>query len=141
MKKYSDARFLQLVVGDVVTVSVPEVDRGPLDWPNVRGIVLETKNNLYKVGTKTGIIKDWLPRKMIAVSNEKMVREDVPLTVVLSLRQVASRHSLSGGQGFKHCNCKELNKMCTTRRCACFKNNYICNSRCHKNISCTNKDK
>ena len=39
--------------GDEVTVSVLSVDRGPLDFSNIRGVVLDKKNDLYKIGTET----------------------------------------------------------------------------------------
>lgn len=75
MKMYSEVIFLPLDVGDAVVVSVPEMDRRPSDWPNVRGIILEIKNSLYRIGTEADVIKDWLPRKMITISNDYKSRK------------------------------------------------------------------
>jgi hypothetical protein len=54
----------------------------------------------------------------------------------LSLRAVASKLSMSGGQGFFHCNCKNSS---WTSRCKCRKFKVLCDSRCHQSLSCTNK--
>lgn len=87
MKKYSDEKFLPMDVGDSVTVKVPSVDRGPLDWPTVGGIILEAKNGLYQIGTKDGVIKNWLPRTSIAISNDTEIQLDaVPRDTFISIR-------------------------------------------------------
>lgn len=141
MKKYSDERFLPLDVGDPVTVKIPDVDRGPLDWPTVGGIVLQAKKGLYQIGTKHGVIKNWLPRTSIGISNDTEIQADaVPRDITISLRQAAAGQSLNGGQGFRSCNCQAANNRCQTAKCICFSSEMICNSRCHKNLSCTNKD-
>jgi hypothetical protein len=51
----------------------------------------------------------------------------------LSLRAVASKLSMSGGQGFFHCNCKNSS---WTSRCKCRKFKVLCDSRCHQSLSC-----
>ncbi|GFX98340.1 hypothetical protein TNCV_4909831 [Trichonephila clavipes] len=61
MKEVSLKKFKDLSEDSTVLVNVPKVDRGPLDGNNTVEIVLDTKNNLYQIGTSVGIIKDWLP--------------------------------------------------------------------------------
>ena len=47
-----------LVVGDIVTMAVHKVDRGPTDPPRLPGVVVEvTEHGFYRVGVKAGVIK------------------------------------------------------------------------------------
>jgi hypothetical protein len=39
---------------------------------------------------------------------------------------------------FHLCSCNGP-KRCRSKRCACFKNNVLCNSRCHNSVNCLNK--
>lgn len=57
MKTFSEEAFPPLRIGDSVTVSVPSVDRGPLDFPNIHAVVLSIKNGAFQVGTKNGLSK------------------------------------------------------------------------------------
>ena len=63
--------------------------------------------------------------------------EDVDLESEVSLRAAARAESIGGGQGYFRCNCSGN---CKTKRCKCFKENLKCNSRCHNQRSCSNKD-
>ena len=38
------------------------IDRGPLECPNLIGKILNVKNDIYQIGTKSGIIKTWFAR-------------------------------------------------------------------------------
>ena len=66
-----------------------------------------------------------------------MTVSEVPLEKEISLRAAAKAESISGGQGFSRCQCTGN---CKTKRCKCFKSNVKCNSKCHNQRSCTNKD-
>ncbi|KAI4463133.1 proteasome inhibitor [Holotrichia oblita] len=138
MKEVSLKKFKDVVVDSTVLVDVPKVDRGPLDGNNIVGIVLDIKNNLYQIGTSAGIIKDWLPRNALQIATTTFT-ETVPRTN-LSLREIAGKLSLFGGQGFKKCSCKQSKIQCKTKRCVCKKSNVLCNSRCHKSTTCFNKN-
>ena len=46
---------------------------------------------------------------------------DLPSNTFRSLRNPASKQSVSGGQGHEKCNCKAAKNQCKTRRCARFK--------------------
>jgi hypothetical protein len=108
-----------------------------LDSKNILGIVLEIKNDLYKVGCSAGILKDWLTRNSIQKA-DTIFTDSVP-QIELSLRELAGKVSTFGGQGFKKCNCEKSKVQCKTKRCICKKQNVLCNSRCHKSLPCLNK--
>ena len=44
--------------------------------------------------------------------------------------------SLFGGQGYRRCICKTS---CRSTLCSCRKSNKLCNSKCHKSLSCEDK--
>ena len=53
-----------------------------------------------------------------------------------SLRECVANVSQGGGQGMTKCSCLGL---CNTKKCGCFKEGRVCNSRCHpRNVTCTN---
>ena len=56
MVTFSEEKFPLLSVGDIITLSVPTVDRGPLDFNNIFGVVTQFKNDVYQVGMKEGLI-------------------------------------------------------------------------------------
>jgi hypothetical protein len=61
-----------------------------------------------------GLIKGYLSRNQIEFCESETVNaSDVPESE-LSLRAVASKLSMSGGQGFFHCNCKSGTFTCET---------------------------
>ena len=66
-----------------------------------------------------------------------MSKDDVPMEQEISLRSAARQESISGGQGYFRCNCTGN---CQTKHCKCFKAELKCNSRCHNQRSCYNKD-
>lgn len=140
MAKISMSKFEQLQIGDCVTVSIPEVDQGALDFPRIYGVILEIKNESYQIGTRDGVIKGWIQRSEIdKYGNKDLKIEDVKRDVFLTLRNTAKMQSMTGGQGVKKCNCKMAKKRCETERCACFKSKVKCGSRCHPNLVCLNK--
>lgn len=88
-------------------IEVPKVDRGPLDPKNITGKMLEKRNGLFRVGTSTGIIKDWLQRNAIQLSPGAEISDPIPENTTLLLRAIISKLSLFGGQGFKKCSCRK----------------------------------
>lgn len=129
-----------LKVGDEVTMPVPGVDRGPLDFANIRGIILATKDDLYQIGTKNGLLAGWYNRtEMQNCQTSELSADDVPRDRVMTIREAAASQSLTGGQGFKKCMCKSGAKQCRTLRCKCFKAGLECNTKCHSSHSCENK--
>ncbi|KAI4461727.1 hypothetical protein MML48_5g00006226 [Holotrichia oblita] len=53
-------KFKPIEVGTYVKAAIPKVDRGPLDKQ-----VLELENGVYRIRTKSGIIKNWFSRNEI----------------------------------------------------------------------------
>jgi hypothetical protein len=121
-----------------VDIPIPAIDRGPTDPRNIKGVVTQVYDHGgYKDGTKVGLIKGYLSRNQIEFCESETVNaSDVPESE-LSLRAVTSKLSMSGGQRFFHCNCK--NDSYKTSRCKCRKYKVLCISRCHQSLSCTNK--
>lgn len=138
MKTRSSQRLGTAEVGTTVMVPIPYVDRGRAEFPNIKAVVLEVNNyGLYKLGTKHGVLHPMYARNQFTVCAEKFLSiEEVPREKTVSLRQVAKADSMGTGQGFKHCSCK---KECDSARCACFKANLLCNSKCHAERMCKNK--
>lgn len=62
MKEKTAALLDPINVGDSVLVPVPRVDRGPADPPNLMGVVIEIKNDVYLVGTRGGVLKVSKPK-------------------------------------------------------------------------------
>lgn len=126
-----------LEMGDSVIVSVPKVDRGPLDIKSIQGIIVDIRNGVYRVGTKNGTIKNWFSRQDLQYSDISY-GEDIAETPI-TLREVVTSQTLFGGQGFQKCNCKPAVNQCRNNRCACFKNKILCGAKCHGSVTCVNK--
>lgn len=140
MSNFSADRFVRIDEGECVSLAVPKVDRGPLDFGNILGVVMSIKNGVYQIGTGQGVIKGWYPRTDIGISQSRSIsKEDVPVNKFITLREAAAKQSLTGGQGFQKCNCQPSVSQCKTKRCRCFKENRLCNSRCHSKNTCCNK--
>jgi hypothetical protein len=91
----------------------------------------------YKIGTKVGQIKGYKSRNQVQYfANATLDVSKVPVSD-MSVREIVSKISLSGGQGFVHCQCKKGN--CKSGRCKCRRLKVMCNSRCHMSLSCSNK--
>ncbi|XP_043467654.1 uncharacterized protein LOC122501927 [Leptopilina heterotoma] len=86
MVTFSQELFPPLSIGDCVTMSVPSVDRGPLDFNKIFGVVTDFRNGVYQVGTKSGIINGWFCRTELQKSaatpfNIENVQKDVFFTL------------------------------------------------------------
>jgi len=100
-------------------------------------ITEQKKKGLHKLGTKYGLLKGWFSSECLKKSTTQFLTTDqVDKNVEFSVREIIKK--ISGGQGFLSCSCK-ANNPCQSSRCACFKNNMQCNSRCHNQSSCKNK--
>ena len=129
MVEKSNKRFKPAVAGENVNVPVPDFT----------AIVKEhnKETGLYTLGTKVGTLDTQFSRNQFDLLPEKFIQnQDVPENVV-GVREAARLHSNNGGQRFFKCSCQTK---CQTKRCRCFKESRTCNSRCHKNRSCSNHD-
>ena len=119
---------------NTVLVPIPDLDRGRCEHPNLKAI----NRTLWKLGLMSGILDQWYSRNQFQPTLEKFLSvEDVNLESEISLRAAARAESIGGCQGYFRCNCSGN---CKTKRCKCFKDNLKCNSRCHNQRSCCNKD-
>lgn len=138
MVEYSAKKFKDVAIGSSVILSIPKVDRGPLDCPNILGKITDMRNGVYRIGTRSGTLKNWFPRSQFSESGAEMT-EPIPENTFITIREAVSSTSLFGGQGFKKCNCKISKNQCANKRCACYKAGMKCNSRCHHSLTCGNK--
>ena len=95
MMRLAREKFPQGKVGDTVKVQVLGVDRGRCD------LIMEADltKDLYRIGTKDGILNSWYARNQFRTCTEGTVNiADVP-SVNISLRECARKASLFGGQG------------------------------------------
>ena len=124
MTKFSLDKFPPGKVGDTVRVRVPDVDRGRCDLRNILGVVTHVNhdNKTYKIGTQFGRINSSYARNQFTTCKEKLMQlENVP-DMEISLRECASKLSLSGGQGYKRRSCKT---QCSSNRCTCRKSRSV----------------
>ena len=106
-----------LRVGDIVTIGVHKVDRGPCDPLRVPGVVVEvTEGNQYRIGFRAGVLKTCLPRNAV-VHKPNAIPFSFGLQNVLNnwrtmkkigVRTAAALESPTGGQGFVKCSCKKI---------------------------------
>ena len=107
-------------------------------------MILEKNNNMFKLGHKGGVLKDWYPWNVLQkISGVGMgfSRDDVDQSKIISVREAVKCVSIAGGQGFKACNCV-TGKCGKGTKCNCYRDGVKCNSRCHKgqyNKNCTMK--
>ena len=144
MKRLSNKRQKLIVVGDTVAVPVPEVDRAKSDPHNVLARVQEINEEtmMYTLGTKSGMVENKYIRSQLIPCKKRLLEEsDIKTDKILPIRTLATNQSVSGrGQGMIRCNCKSGCKIEKPGNCKCLKLKRKCNSRCHQQLSCHNKD-
>lgn len=138
MLQQSNKRFKPAEEGMTVMVRVPDVDRGRAEFLNVKAVVICVETNgLYKLGTKHGVLPQLFSRNQFSpCAGSFLSVEEVPQNVEISLREVAKKDSIGGGQGYFRCTCRTK---CKSKKCKCFAANVRCNSKCHGSHSCCNK--
>ncbi|XP_045450004.1 uncharacterized protein LOC123658697 [Melitaea cinxia] len=137
MKTASDQSHPPLKVGDNVTIPIPDVDKGKAELRNLIGVVLEvTCEQLYRIGTKSGILEKFYCRSEFDGCKEKFIRQDEVPNVTITLRTAAKNAAIGTGQGFARCVCSTG---CKNNKYLCKKKRLVCNSKCHNSLSCMNK--
>ena len=133
LTKNTKTKLTVLSKGDNVIIPIQSVDRGPADERNIKGVVINVnEHGGYKIGTKVGQIKGYKSRNQVQVfANATLDVSEVPVSD-MSVREIVSKISFSGGQGFVHCQCKKGN--CKSGRCKCRRLKVMCNSRCHMSV-------
>jgi hypothetical protein len=110
LTKNTKTKLTVLSKGDNVIIPIPSVDRDPVDERNTKGVVMNVnEHGGYKIGTKVGQIKGYMSRNQVQFfANATLDVSEVPVSD-MSVREMVSKISLSGGQGFVHCQCKKGN--------------------------------
>ena len=68
---------------------------------------MDKKNDLYKIGTKNSVINGYFPRTDLQKCKLKLIQiDEVPKGILIPLSVAATQQSMTGGQGFRKCNCK-----------------------------------
>ncbi|KAK9701294.1 hypothetical protein QE152_g30728 [Popillia japonica] len=122
MFESSAQKFKPIEVGTCVKVASPKVDRGPLDKQNLLGQVMELENEVYRIRTKSGIIKNWFSRNEIDPCKSGPSFLHAPDNMV-TLQEAITLESKFGGQGYKNCFCRASKFQCNTNNCcvtSCF---------------------
>ena len=101
MTRLARVKFPQVKFGDTENVRVPEIDCGRCDSRNVLRVMMKADltKDLYKVGSKDGILNSWYARNQFGTCIEGTVNIPAVPSVNISLRECAGKSSLFGGQG------------------------------------------
>jgi hypothetical protein len=119
-------------------VPVPDVDRGPTDARYILAVIMEIKDEKFKLGTEQGVLSGYYSFHQItkASGTPTILIKNVDQSIKKSLREIVKIQSITGGQGFLKSSRKGG---CTTSRCKCKQAKMLCNSRCHNSTTCGNK--
>lgn len=138
MKAVSPNKYPNVKVGRNVRLKVPDIDRAKTDPKSIIAVVIDVQDSeFYQLGTKIGVLKQLYTQNQFTSCSEDFIKiEEVVKDKEVSLREVVGKLSLTGGQGFKKCNCV---KKCSSKKCTCKSSGLLCNSKCHNSTPCCNK--
>ncbi|XP_071136484.1 uncharacterized protein [Mytilus edulis] len=141
MRNLSERVLTEVDVGANVLIAIPHVDRGKGEPRNLMAVVTGKEEHGYKLGIKDGILRGLYTRNQFELSDSNFIAiHCVYYDNEISFRKAVSKVSLCDGQGYTKCGCSASGKTrCNTKRCLCKKSGQMCNSRCHPNITCSNK--
>ena len=145
--------------GEVVSVLIPNIDRGHCDNKRLPCVVKEAKQKanhvLYILRCKFGILEQGylaneierylgvleLPPLETYPINKTTKLHEYPLISLRSAAAFASKHTTDLGKSQLMCNCS---KECESNHCVCYKAKQKCTSHCHNKLTstkaCKNKD-
>jgi hypothetical protein len=128
--------------GDVVLVSLDDVDHTKVEGTNLAGVVvlINKDKSTCRVAVKQGVLHQayvYHCLKPVPVASNNLDVMDLRDAYEnwrslhrITEREAAHYTSLVGGQEIIHCNCRGS---CTTNSCSCRKAGRLCSSRCHRN--------
>ncbi|CAF1128400.1 unnamed protein product [Adineta ricciae] len=95
-------KLADLDVGDNVLVPLPDIDRGPTDARNVLAVIMEIKNDKFKLGAEHGLINGYYSFNQIskAPGTPTLLIDNINEGTQKSLREIAKSQSITGGQAF-----------------------------------------
>lgn len=113
------------------------MDRGKGDPRSILAVVMSMEDGCYKLGSKHGVIKGSFVRSQFDICTEKLIDMECVPDTEKGVRELATAHSVTGGQGFIRCACTQK---CVNNRCKCRSKGLLCNSPCHNSLNCCNKE-
>jgi len=124
-------------VKDPVTVKIPRIDHGGVDFPRLPGIVCKISDHgekFYQILTESGILNDnYRASDLEPFSGLVNVElEDIDTYKKISLKEAAQLQSAKTGSLINVkavCNCQGICK--SDGRCKCWKAGQPCTSHCH----------
>lgn len=133
-------------LGDSVGISVPRIDKGPLDNKYVMCTVVRKKASgsgtrthfIYKLkSVRFGEIKQWYPATAIMPMLPQQQLDETTFVVdaVTSVTGAARQQARNPNKFSGYCNCKSG---CKTGQCICCRHNVACTSQCHSGLACKN---
>jgi hypothetical protein len=128
--KYSKRHDIQVFsLGDLVSVAIPRLDRGPLDERRILGrIKTIPREDKYEVETVHGIGETLHPTpELLPVPSEIQFQLPSGQAHKVSLHYIAAQEAASDVVQTS-CNCK---KLCKSKRCACRNVGLKCSIACH----------
>ena len=127
---YSKRHNIQVFkIGDLVSMAIPRLDRGPLDDRRVLGRIRSVpREDKYEVETLHGIVETLLPTtELLPVPSEIQFQIPPGEAQRVSVHYIAAQEA-SSDVVQTSCNCK---KLCKSRRCACRNAGLKCSIACH----------
>ena len=127
-------------LGDTVGVRIDKVDRTNTSIKIMPCKVYEKTNDKFKVYTKSGLVEgafnatDLVDMRNINYSSLQSTKPDN--LQKLSLTTAFKLHTEWRSKSSSICKCKKDG--CSTKRCACRKNNNTCSTKCHPGQRCGN---
>ncbi|XP_023214100.1 uncharacterized protein LOC111616986, partial [Centruroides sculpturatus] len=116
MKATSVDKYSNVKIGQNVRLKVPEIDKVKTYPKSVIAVVVDVKDNeFYQLDTKIVLLKQLYTQSQFTSCPKDFIKIEVVKGKEVSLREVVAKLSLTGGQGFKKCNCL---KKCLTKKCA-----------------------
>ncbi|RNA13448.1 KRAB-A domain-containing 2-like [Brachionus plicatilis] len=142
---FQDDSISKEILRDLVLFRTDDVDRGMAGAQNILYIILEVKNDLFKLGCRAGVLDTFEACNCIEKTNlvTEFNQEFIPKDkqgdfIKVSAREAVRLVSVGHGQGFLKCSCTGE---CATMRCSCCKAELKCSSKCHaKMFQCKNCD-
>ena len=149
MLQMNKKQIKNVKLNDLVLLSLPDVDRGPLDPTNLLCYVLEEKHSLFKLGCRAGVLDKFFAFNSFEKTNllSDFNITDIPKVkdkkgnptdqyLVVCVSEAVKLLSVGNDQGFVKYSCSG---QCATKKCSCKAANIPCSSKCHgKAFTCKN---
>jgi len=137
-------RTISFSVGEMVSVSIPHIDRVGCDFPRLPVVVSEIKHDMYVLVSKYGILDVCYRADDLESFSGQLDFDYKSIENKISLRSAAqlfNKRAHDKSDTNVSCNC---NGKCADKRCNCFSRSLKCNTHCHlksrTNICCNREE-